>query len=179
MLASASVAMARPSAAPQQCLNLTVASHVSTSSVLQGLGLTPDQIREMRSRLSQYTTFGQFSDFGGIGLTQQQIATIKARLAAHDAAQSKHPLGWPCKRFANRTRTLKFVRQMLVGNGFRAYSIKFYGTSPNQIQFSGIQDGVQYAGAVARSGVREITVQLTAPRPDPGGTYVFATPFDA
>lgn len=180
LLVGASVAVAQPSAAaPQQCLNLTAVSHISASGTVQGLGLTRDQKLELESRIAQYTGHGTPPDFGGLGLTPQQIATLKARIAADMAAKNKHPLGWPCKTFANRARTVTFVRKLLIGNGFRAYTIRFYGSSPNQLQFRGIQDGLEYTGAVARSGVREITIQLTAVYPNPGGTYVFATPFDA
>lgn len=168
-------ASAHSTASPQACLNLSVRSEITIGT--QDLGLTVAQIKELRSRLSQYWRPAGWPGLDGFGLTPGQIATIKARIAADVAKQQKHPLGWPCLPFKHRARTLAFVRALLLGNGFASYSIRFYGSAPRQLQFGGVLNGQQYSGAVARSGVRQITLQLTST--GAGTTQVFATPFDA
>lgn len=165
-------------AAPQQCLNLTTATELNTSAITRNIGLTPIEVRELRARLTEYNSIRGFPGLDGLGLTDSQIATINARIAAQ-VAKTAHPLGYPCAAFTHRAKTAAFVRAMLIGNGFAAFSIQFYASGPRQIQFSAVLNGQKYAGAVARSGVRQITMQLTAPRPTPGDTQVFATPFDA
>lgn len=171
------VSAAPTAQAPTQCLELTTRSDLDGSAIAKGLGLTAEQVRALRSRLTQYWRPAGFPGLGGLGLTQQQIALIQARINADVTAMQKHPLGWPCKAFTHRARTVAFIRKLLIGNGYESASIRFYGTAPRQIQFNGIKNGIELIGAVARSGTREITILLTSSSPV-GGTYVFSTPFD-
>ena len=161
-------------AVPPSCLELTTHAELNTSAIVNGLGLTPDQVRQARARLSQYGSIRGFPGLDGLGLTADQVSQMNARIAAQ-VAKNAHPLGWPCAPFQNRARTVAFVRALLVGNGFRSYSIKFTTIAARQIQFTGIQDGVALIGAVAKTGPKQLTIELTAP--GVGNTSTVATPF--
>jgi hypothetical protein len=178
LLGTAMSVQAAPAVTKQSCLAATAARHFDTAAVVANLGLTPDQVRATRARLSQYTTASGVPNLDGLGLTPAQITEIKRRMAAYTATHT-HPLGWPCAPFKNRARVVKFVKSTLIYNGFRP-SVQFYGTAPRQIAFKGIQDGQEYFGTVAKYGLRKITILLTCARPcSGGGSASFNLPFDA
>ena len=49
------------------------------------------------------------------------------------AKWNAHPLGWPCPPFKDAQRAAKYVRELLIYNGFRP-SVRVTITSPRQIQ---------------------------------------------
>jgi hypothetical protein len=151
---------------------------IDTSRVTSGLGLTADQIRVIRARIIAYT--GIRHDplvLDDLGLTAAQIAEIKRRIAVQEAEQNKPP-GWPCAPFTNKTLVIRFVRQVLLDNGFRKASIVFVVPSPRQIRFRGIQDGFEYFGTVVRIAPRQIAVRLDSTTRS-GTQRTFRVPFYA
>jgi len=51
---TATPAQAVPAVTTQGCLDLTTRRGLDTTRILSGLGLTPDQVREVRARLVSY-----------------------------------------------------------------------------------------------------------------------------
>jgi hypothetical protein len=138
-----------------RCLELTRRTALRTAPIVAGLGLTPGQVREARSRLSAYYGARGFDGLNGIGLNTRQLATINRRIAFQVAGNS-HPLGWPCAPFKNPSRLLKFLKADLAADGigppFRVISI-----SPMQIQ---LEAGDWRPVVVLRLGPRLILVRL-------------------
>lgn len=179
--ASLSGALAVPEGAvgalsQQDCLG-TPYWHPSTANLVRGLGLSGDQKRAVRVRLAQYTTAtaSRFLDLSGLDLSGDQIAEIHRRWSA--LTSTVHPAGWPCKPFKNPNAVIGYVRQLLVANGFRPASLRFFKVSPRQVRFGGIQDGESLGGAIARIGPRRIAIRLSAP--GFGKDYEFNIGFDA
>lgn len=172
VIGGSGTASAAPSAGTS-CMN-TQAAKPSTSQLVDGLGLTPDQVRAARSRLSQYGG-ANYQGLAGLGLTSAQITEIQRRLGA-----AGHPEGWPCAPFKNKIRVVRFVAAKLVYNGFRP-GIQFFTVSPRQVRFNATQDGIQYYGVVAKTAPRQITIRLDSTRSSGGGggTFTFALSFDA
>lgn len=174
------LAGASPAASPpnlQKCLQFTTISGLRTAAIVKNLEppLTPEQEREVRSRLSQYNSVRGFPGLDGIGLTEDQIVEIQRRINKQVQAMNAHPLGWPCKPFAHPEKVKTWLRKKLVANGYRP-EMRVWIASSSQIQLRAIQDGVTQFGTVARSGGRQIAIRLTAV--DWGRTYRFTLPFD-
>jgi hypothetical protein len=93
------------------------------------------------------------------------------------AEWNKYPLGWPCAAFKNRALVIKFMRMKLIENGFRPNAQFYAASSPRQIRFAAIQDGVRYVGTIVKTAPRQITVRLTST--EGGGTYTFRLGFEA
>jgi hypothetical protein len=155
-------ASARPNVS-QLCLESTRMKGLYTIGIVKGLGLTGDQLAEMQGRLAMYLPRPShpFNDFGGLGLTGDQISEMKRRIAAEMAKMYKHPLGWPCAPFTHRQRVTQFVRSELIYNGFRP-AMTIWNASPRQIQFRGIQDGIDFDGVAVKTGSRKITIHVEA-----------------
>jgi hypothetical protein len=158
------------------CLELTNHRGLDTKAVTADLGLTVDQIRETRYLLSGYWSVSGFAGFDGLGLTPGQIATMKKRIAAQVAKMNAHPVGWPCAPFTHKTKVAAWMRAKLVDSGYSA-NVRFYYVSPRQIQFRAWKDGQWVGGAIAKTGVRTIAVELIAP--GYGSSYSFGLPFVA
>jgi hypothetical protein len=62
-------------------LAFTNAKTLDTKAIVRGLGLTPEQVREVRARLASYGGPRRFT-LDGIGLTPYQIREINRRIAA-------------------------------------------------------------------------------------------------
>jgi hypothetical protein len=165
-VAAASAVMVVPGAAAHAnvnrlCLESNRMKGLFTSTIVRDLGLTGDQLAEMRGRLAMYLPRPShpFNDFGGLGLTGDQIAEMKRRIAAQMAEMYKHPLGWPCAPFTHRQRVIQFVRSELIYNGFRP-AMSIWTASPRQIQFRAIQDGIEFEGVAVKTGSRRITIHV-------------------
>ena len=162
-----------------RCLQLTTTKALSTSRILSGIvGLTPDQVRELRSRLASYNSARGFKGLDGMGLTPEQIQEIQRRIDVQVAEWNRYPLGWPCKPFKDPSAVQKFVRADLIDNGFRP-RMTFKKTSPRQFQLRAIQDGNEYLGIVVKTGSRQLTIRLLALDDNWSQTTKIKTPFDA
>jgi hypothetical protein len=161
LVGAAHAAPASRTAGPDlgKCLDLTGRTGIRSKGIADNLGLTPDQVREVRSRISTYWSLRGFEGLDGIGLTPEQETEILRRLAI-EAKKSSWPLGWPCKPFTHRSKVIKFVMAELVANGFRP-RMKLIGSAPRQIRISAIQDGLPFIVLVVRAGgPRTILVSL-------------------
>jgi hypothetical protein len=156
-------------------LALTNAKGLDDGRIIGGLGLTPDQVRAVSSRLASYGGSREFT-LDGLGLTPDQISEIKRRIAVQVAEWNKYPLGWPCAPFKNRALVIKFTRAQLIYNGFRP-NMTFTVASPRQIQFNAIQDGIRYIGTLVKTAPRQITVRLIST--SGGDTSTFRLGFEA
>jgi hypothetical protein len=67
-------------------------------------------------------------------------------------------VGSPCALFKNRTRVLALVKRLLIYNGFRP-SMTVTKLWARQIGLDTIQDGVEFAVLVVKSGPRQIAIQ--------------------
>lgn len=170
---------ASPEADISRCLQFTTAQGLRTARILDGLPLTPDQVREVRSRLSQYNSVRGYPGIDDLGLPPEVVAEIKRRIALQVAEWNRFPLGYPCAVFKAPAKTKTFVRQALVDNGFRAASISIRKTSPRQFQLRGIQDGYEYFGIVVKTAKRQIAIFVTSPTANDSDTARFTTPFEA
>lgn len=192
ILAALAVALAVPalasaapsaSASPQidigDCLQYTTTQGLRTARILDGLPLTPDQVREIRSRLSQYNSVRGYPGIDDLGLPPDVVAEINRRIALQVAEWNKHPLGYPCMVFKAPSRTKAFVQNLLVDNGFRRAGLSVRKTSPRQFQLKGIQDGVQMFGIVVKTGKRQVTIFVESVSPRFSQTRRFTTPFEA
>lgn len=157
-----------------RCLDSTGHSGLDTKSIIQGLDISPDQTRELRSRLSQFNT-PKFVGLNGLGLTPEVIATLTRRLKATLAAWNAHPVGWPCPAFVHKLRTIAFVRDELVYNGFRP-SMEFFTRSPRQIGVTAVRDGITYYGQFVRTGGNTVRLLLRSTHDGSVGT-TFTLPF--
>jgi hypothetical protein len=161
------------------CLQYTTAQGLRTARILRGLPLTPDQVREVRSRLSQYNSVRGYPGIDDLGLPPAVVAEIKRRIALQVAEWNKHPLGYPCMVFKSPSQTTGFVRQLLLDNGFRRAGLSIRKTSPRQFQLKGIQDGVQMFGIVVKTGKRQVAIFVESVSPRFSQTKRFTTPFEA
>lgn len=182
-LVALSLAVASPAAVAERsdvtrCLQFTTAQKLNPKPILAGLPLTVEQVREIRSRLTQYGSV-HWKGFADLGLASDVITEISRRIRLQVAEWNRYPLGYPCPVFKSPARTKAFVRGLLIANGFRPASVSIRKTSPRQFQLRGIQDGVQFFGIVVKSASRRVTIYLLAPRPGPSETRSFATPFEA
>lgn len=135
-------------------------------------------MKELRFRLASYWSVRGFAGLDGIGLTPEQMREIQRRIDVQVAAMNKHPVGWPCKPLKNRSRVVGYMKEKLIDNGFRP-NMRFSNPSPRQIAFRGIQDGVEYLGVVVKSGPRQITVGLQAPSIRWSRRYTYRVPFES
>ena len=161
------------------CLQYTTAQGLRTARILRGLPLTPDQVREVRTRLSQYNSVRGYPGIDDLGLPPEVVAEIKRRIAVQVAEWNKHPLGYPCMVFKSPSQTTGFVRQLLLDNGFRRAGLSIRKTSPRQFQLKGIQDGVQMLGIVVKTGKRQVAIFVESVSPRFSQTKRFTTPFEA
>jgi hypothetical protein len=100
--------------------------------------------------------------------------------AATRAAQSCTPKmmnGTPCKPFTNRAQTLRFVRQTLLANGFYSAGLRLTITSPQQMSYSGIQNGERTWGDVFKIGDRKLWISFDWIDPDLGRSTGFSHTF--
>jgi len=161
-----------------RCLQLTTTTGLRTSAILNGLELTPDQTREMRSRLASYFSIRGFAGLEGLDLTPEQKQEIQRRIDLQVERMNRYPLGWPCKPFKNPSGVVRFVKAELIANGFRP-RMSFTKTSPRQFQFRAIQDGYSFIGVVAKTGPRQIALRLMNLDVPGGGAYRFTLGFEA
>ena len=161
------------------CLQYTTTKALATPRILKGLPLTPDQVREVRSRLSQYNSVRGYPGIDDLGLPPDVVAEINRRIAVQVAEWNKHPLGYPCMVFKSPSQTTAFVRQLLLDNGFRRAGLSVRKTSARQFQLKGIQDGIPIFGIVVKTGKRQIAVFIESVSPRSSQTKRFTTPFEA
>lgn len=185
-LIAALAALAATTTAPaantytRTCFDLTTARGLDTKRVVNGLGLPPDLIRELRGRLASYNSVRNDFTLEGLGLTAAQITEIKRRIAVQVAEWNKYPLGWPCAPFKNPARVIKYVKAQLIYNGFRpAMTVRIMST--RQIRFQAIQDGQRYTVIVAKFGPREIRIaaRCSGSYCTGGGSATYHLGFDA
>jgi hypothetical protein len=95
-----------------KCLDLTGTSGLPTRKIADNIGVTPDQEREVRARLTGYQrdplAFPAALD--GIGLTPEQITEIMRRVEAWIKANTRE-IGAPCPPFKNRSRRSRRSRR--------------------------------------------------------------------
>jgi len=163
-------------------------------AVLDGLDLSGYQKRGLQSWLLEYPwtnrPSGQFSaginpvTIDGLGLTSSQITEIWSRIHAQEAGMNlDQPPGWPCEPFTNTAHVVAVARQALVYNGFRP-NATFTVRNPRQIIVAAIRDGIEYTGAIVKSGPREIAMQINevptiGHSTGPGSVLRFAVGFNA
>jgi hypothetical protein len=159
-----------------RCLNGVYGTILDPNSILRGLTLTREQKSELRSRIYNWTKTsvgGQFTpvteptrNLEGLGLDPATKRTIQQRIDQRLAwwrRETSRPDGWPCQSFANPTTSIRWVKDLLVYNGFRpSTSVRL--SSSRMIVIRGIQDGIEMRGRAVRSGERQIAVSY--------GTYV-------
>jgi len=161
-----------------RCLQLTTTKGLATSRILEGLPLTPEQVSEVRSRLSQYNSVRGYPGIADLGLDPAVVAEINRRIQVQVAEWNKYPLGWPCMVFKVPKKTRAWVQQLLIDNGFRRVGLTIRKTSPRQFQFRGIQDGYEFFGVVAKPRKRQIILRLESPGARVYQTKRFTTPFE-
>jgi hypothetical protein len=99
-----------------------------------------------------------------------------ARIAAK-AADYGHPLGWPCKPFVHPATSIRWIKNLLVDNGYRP-GVTVTLVSPRRIYINGYQHGVEMHGLAVRSGDRQTTIFWSGPTPRSGnGPIRFAVRF--
>jgi hypothetical protein len=178
VVALAAIAVSPATTATSDCFNLTNAQGLRSAPILDGLEITADQKKEVRSRLSLYGSLRGYPGLDGIGLTDEQVATIDERIRQQVA--SWKPVGWPCAPLKNRAKVIALVKKTLVYNGFRP-AIRVWKVAPRQVQLMTVRDGWEYVAVVAKTGARRITIVLVAVRSGapvaPGAS--FPTPFPA
>jgi hypothetical protein len=179
---------ASPQLDPSRCLQFTNTKALATSRILAGLPLTPELVKEVRSRLSQYNSVRGYPGIADLGLPPDVEAEINRRIQLQVAEWNRYPVGYPCPVFKSAAKTKAFVGALLIKNGFRP-SLTIRKTSSRQFQLRGIQDrlprdshghrGVEFLGIVVKTAPRQIAVYLTAPTVNFSQTKRFTTPFEA
>lgn len=177
-VAMATTASATPTADITRCLNFTNTKALATSRIVKGLPLTPDQVREVRSRLVQYSSVRGYPGIDDLGLPPDVVAEINRRIAVQVAEWNRYPLGYPCLVFKAPTKTKAWVDQLLLDNGFRRAGLSIRRTSPRQFQLRGIQDGIAMFGIVVKTGKRQVAVFVESVSPRSSQTTRFTTPFE-
>lgn len=175
----ASTATAPAAVSPSQlsdCFKLTTREALRSKQITRDLGLTVDQVKELRARLATYNSVRGFAGLDGLGLTGAQRAEIMRRIQLQVDEWNRHPVGWPCGPFKSKARVVLWVHDRLVFDGFRP-STRVWVVSPRQIRIDGVQDGVRMDGVVVRTGTRQIAVRLDAWADGWSGSYRFTLPF--
>lgn len=178
LAAAAPVGMGSTSLDITRCLQYTNTQALPTTQIVKGLPLSPDQVREVRSRLIQYNSVRGYPGIDDLGLPPEIVAEINRRIKAQVDKWNRYPLGYPCMVFKRPSQTTAFVRQLLIDNGFRRAGLSIRRTSPRQFQLKGIQDGVQMFGIVVRTGTRQIAIFVESVSPRFSQTKRFTTSFE-
>ena len=179
VFATATDVEASPQIDITDCLHYTTAQGLRSARIVDGLPLTPDQVREIRGRLSQFNSISGYPGLDDLGLPPEVVAEINRRIALQVAEWNKHAAGYPCMVFKSPTRTTGFARRVLLANGFQRAGLSIRKTSPRQFQVTGIQNGVQIYGIVVKTAKKQIAIFVESISPRRSQTKRFTTPFEA
>jgi hypothetical protein len=80
--------------------------------------------------------------------------------------------GVSCKAFKDRARTARYVRQLLLANGFHSAGLRVWlggaVKSTQKISYTGVQDGTETWGEVFKTGDHRLWITFTWMDPDLG-----------
>jgi hypothetical protein len=161
VLAPVTQTQAAPALNGKACLGgtsggLTSASHLSTMKILDGLGLSVEQVKELRARLSQLTTASKpnyTALLADLGLTAEQRSSIQQRIEA----QLK-PAGYPCLVFKHPKSVIAFLKPHL-----KPFTQIRYTTQPRLISsrfVDALDHSQKYGASVVKTSAKTIMVRL-------------------